>query len=181
MRCDWAACDKTAATREDGWNHCREHLALHREFKPKPVPLIERLTEQAVLDLIARRHAEQYPDTMIALELECDADRIRRLRHSLGLEAVGGARRVAQCGTRSGFGRHKVNHETPCDPCREVERDYQRLRATRRRRPAACGTRSGFGRHKANGETPCTECREVEREYQRDRAARRRRDARCAA
>lgn len=42
-------------------------------------------------------------------------------------------RKVASCGTRSGYNRHRCNGEDPCDPCREAENRYQRERQRRRR------------------------------------------------
>ena len=37
------------------------------------------------------------------------------------------------CGTRSGYQAHYRHSETPCDPCREAERQYQHDRHLRRR------------------------------------------------
>lgn len=134
-RCEWASCRNNAVVQEDGWWHCRPHLDEHREFsRPvRPVPLIQRIDAEQAAQLVAHRNAQQYPDTVIAAELGCDTDRVRAIRRAIGLDPVGGAKRVAQCGTRSGYARHKTNHETPCPDCTAVEREYQRIRGSRRR------------------------------------------------
>jgi transcriptional regulator with XRE-family HTH domain len=40
----------------------------------------------------------------------------------------GGGRAVAQCGTRSGYGRHLRLREPPCDGCRAANARHQRDR-----------------------------------------------------
>lgn len=45
-------------------------------------------------------------------------------------------RLVAECGTRSGYMRHRNNSEPTCQPCRKAEREYQ-ASAHQRRKGAA--------------------------------------------
>ena len=55
-------------------------------------------------------------------------DKAQRLRERARVR-----RPVAECGTRSGFGRHKNLCEPVCGPCAEAERLYQRERKRRDR------------------------------------------------
>lgn len=36
------------------------------------------------------------------------------------------------CGTRRGYKRHRYHNETPCDPCTQANREYDRQRPSRR-------------------------------------------------
>lgn len=69
------------------------------------------------------------------------------------------SRRVAACGTRSGYNRHLRNHETPCNPCREANAAYRRQRtAGKPRRTIQHGTRAGYESHKRHRQYPCQPC-----------------------
>lgn len=74
---------------------------------------------QRALAELARRHADEF-DELHAVE-----------RVAEGLTASSGdftPRPPAECGTRSGYRRHRRHGEEPCVACRAAERDYQRAR-----------------------------------------------------
>ncbi len=85
-------------------------------------------------------------------------------------------RRPAQCGTESGYQRHRRNAETPCVSCREATRIRSAARRARSastspRRVVECGTRAGYAKHRRNGETACRQCKDANTaEYHRRRA-----------
>lgn len=84
-------------------------------------------------------------------------------------------RRVAKCGTVSGYARHHRLGETPCVECADASRDYQRKRRGIVIQPLKpCGTYAAWSRHYAAGTTPCQPCIDAEREYQREAKRRRR-------
>lgn len=72
-------------------------------------------------------------------------------------------KRIAACGTRSGYHRHLRHHETPCDPCREANAAYRRQGYHQKRLPVRCGTHGGYRRHKRHREYPCQPCVEAMR------------------
>lgn len=69
------------------------------------------------------------------------------------------AGKAAQCGTDSGYYRHRRHtHTEPCDPCKEAHRVAQRRykRGSRAPEPVRCEC----GRKiRAAGETTCSPCR----------------------
>lgn len=69
---------------------------------------------QRVLLRLAALHPDEYADLMAA-ERSLD-----------GLTLERDYRRVAKCGTRSGYARHHRRGEKPCALCREAENAYQR-------------------------------------------------------
>ena len=95
--------------------------------------------------------------------------------------------RQAQCGTPSGYQRHRRNDETPCQACKDANRDYNRQKDAQRKeranqrkrekRQAAgatprvlrpCGTTAAARRHRRKGEELCGPCREAYRENMRE-------------
>lgn len=87
-------------------------------------------------------------------------------------------RKVAACGTPSGYARHYRLKEPACTACKAAIAAVSRARAAKRRgdRPPApraqlaeCGTRSGYERHRRLGEEPCQGCREANAARTRDR------------
>ena len=76
---------------------------------------------------------------------------------------------AAKCGTTSGYAAHKRRGETPCTPCGNAIRAYDRARyVPHPLPPAECGTHGGRRAHYRRGEPQCPECREFWREYQRE-------------
>ena len=95
--------------------------------------------------------------------------------------------RQAQCGTPSGYQRHRRNQEQPCQACRDANREYNRQKDAQRKeranarkrekRQAAgatprvlrpCGTSAAARRHRRKGEELCGPCREAYRETMRE-------------
>ena len=100
--------------------------------------------------------------------------------------------RQAQCGTPSGYQRHRRNEEKPCQACKDANRDYNRQKDAQRKeranqrkrekRQAAgatprvlkpCGTTAAARRHHRKGEELCGPCREAYRENMKELNARR--------
>ena len=120
-----------------------------------------------------------------ALERQARLDREARERirredeereaHSAALAAKWREQRLAQCGTPSGYSRHRREGTEPCQPCLAANRDYNR-EADRRRREREgrkprkerklqpCGTSAAARRHHRKGEPLCDLCREKHRE-----------------
>lgn len=85
-------------------------------------------------------------------------------------------RRVAECGTRPGYVRHRNLGEEPCAPCREANADYIRTRHHAPKNPAALppidhGTPRGYRQHHYRGEPACQPCKDA---YNADRGPKRR-------
>jgi hypothetical protein len=83
-------------------------------------------------------------------------------------------RHPAQCGTPSGYARHRRQGEAACDQCKTAMSDAHRDRAhrrgvPRRKQAAPCGTSAGARGHRRRGEPPCAPCREAWKTYQRER------------
>lgn len=82
-------------------------------------------------------------------------------------------RKVAVCGTESGYNRHRRNGEKPCDRCYEAERAAQLIRKRKKgvgpRRVSGCGTNAGYQRHRYYGEEACERCLEASRVRNRQR------------
>lgn len=88
-------------------------------------------------------------------------------------------KRVAKCGTVSGYARHHRLGETPCVECANASRDYQRERRGIVIKPLKPhGTYAAWTRHYNAGTTPCQPCIDAERAYQREAKRRRRRELR---
>ena len=100
--------------------------------------------------------------------------------------------RQAQCGTPSGYQRHRRNEEAPCQACKDANRDYNRQKERERRKKAnqrkrekrqaagatprvlkPCGTTAAARRHHRKGEELCGPCREAYRENMKELNARR--------
>jgi hypothetical protein len=83
-------------------------------------------------------------------------------------------KRVAQCGTDSGYRSHRRRGTEICQPCRDAHADVNRrararwAKASAAARAAAvvpslptCGTRTGYDTHVTRGEAPCRPCTEA--------------------
>jgi len=75
------------------------------------------------------------------------------------------------CGTHSGFARHRDNGERACDPCAEAHNEYQRARiqrvkqfGTKPRPKARHGTPHMYKHHGCR----CAPCVEAYRKYHRE-------------
>lgn len=108
---------------------------------------------------------------------------------SLGMEPSGeeGYSRylVAQCGTRSGYERHRRQGEDACDACRAANAEGKRRRLYAPKDPETLppidhGTHTGARRHRYRGERPCPDCAAAYRVWSNERK-RRRREAKKAA
>jgi hypothetical protein len=94
------------------------------------------------------------------------------------------ARPIAQCGTNSGYLRHRRLREEPCDACRDAHYEYhtaysrQRSHSPagykprgRRERPYGvrppCGTNAGAQWHWRHRERACDACLQAARDYRR--------------
>ncbi len=113
--------------------------------------------------------------------LDEDPERLRAAIRYLdeadtGLTVAQRARRKhAECGTVSGYMRHRHAEEVACTACRDAWRDYHRAKRAQqpsRKRVAKCGTISGYQSHRSRGEKPCDACRAACATYQRERKAR---------
>ena len=89
-------------------------------------------------------------------------------------------RRVAECGTESGYRKHIREHDIACDDCLRAHAADMAVRRGKqsnwkRRGKPQCGTYSAAIAHRKKGEQVCGPCREAEnayhREYQKNRRA----------
>lgn len=86
-------------------------------------------------------------------------------------------RKVAKCGTLSGYARHRRLQELACAGCMEASRAnsaaIRRARGVAARPPSVvkCGTRAGYTKHLRNDEPTCRPCKDANTaEYHRRRA-----------
>lgn len=86
----------------------------------------------------------------------------------------------AQCGTISGYMRHRRLEEEQCEACRMAwaaynsRKNWQRRVAPgdlKRRLVAQCGTNSGYTAHYTRGEKPCDACRAARKAYNASKKA----------
>lgn len=95
------------------------------------------------------------------------------------------SRKLQPCGTNGGYERHRLHHETACDPCREahrlymIEYDAARGRTNHDARPeprelVPCGTFAAAQRHLRHDEPLCDPCADATRAYKADYARKRR-------
>ena len=89
------------------------------------------MTEQPPTALERQEARHQAALERIAAE---DADRNRRAQEMMEQTKAEQMRRRAQCGTRSGYNRHKREGENPCEACLEAKRAEERERGARKRR-----------------------------------------------
>lgn len=134
--CDYAACDRPAKHRADRWNFCTAHLRAHRQLVTTDqgrdeLDAAERRRLAAYRrQQVARLYRKGWNDTQIARSLGLTRSYVGIIRRSLGLA---GHVKVAECGTRSGFARHRARREQPCEPCRQAEREYDTAYKRQRR------------------------------------------------
>lgn len=80
-------------------------------------------------------------------------------------------RRVAQCGTESGYRAHRRKQEPVCQPCQDAHAERSRQARARRadapRVVVQCGTNSGYQTHRNRHEPVCDPCREAHAESSR--------------
>jgi hypothetical protein len=129
--CQWAGCHLPSHRYEDGWHHCRAHLAEHRWLNNSNTDAEERA------ELIRRLNAEGWSDVAIAQRVGVHGSIISRQRRRMGIPAVtpGGPEPTQPHGTLAAARRHQRRKEPLCEPCRQAE--------TRRRRTAGYAKRQG--------------------------------------
>lgn len=138
--CDYAACDRPAKHRADRWNFCTGHLRAHQQdMGPSSHEQAEDAASRRKLaayrrSQVARLHRKGWNDTQIGRSLGITRNYVGSIRRSLGLP---GHFKVAECGTRAGFARHRDRREQPCEPCRTAEREYDTAYKRRQRQVAA--------------------------------------------
>lgn len=132
--CSYAACHEPAAGRAEGWDFCRPHLRAHeQDTRPEPAPhghwQIDAAARRKLANYrrsqIARLWRKGWTDAQIGRSLGLTRNYVGTVRRSLGLA---GQVRTAECGTRSGYQRHRQHGEAVCDDCRQAQRDYDRVR-----------------------------------------------------
>lgn len=139
--CAYAACHQPATDHADGWDFCRPHLYAHRKLAK-----LDATTDREN-DLKAQRRVEAYrrgqvlrmwrkgmQDVQIARSLHLSSTRVGQIRRDIGLQPN---RRAAECGTRSGYQRHRNHGEKPCEQCRQAQSDYDREYHLLRKQQAA--------------------------------------------
>lgn len=88
----------------------------------------------------------------------------------------------AQCGTPSGYNRHRRYGEDQCEACRHAWSAYNATKnrervpgyARKRRQVVECGTNSGYTAHYARGEKPCDACKASKSAYMKALGAKKR-------
>ena len=121
-RCSWAACTTGALHQdEQGHWHCAPHWRDHLAFAlEEEVPArISPSTRESVVTLVG----QGYRNAAIAAMAGVTISRVNQIRRE---EGITDRPRIAVCGTRSGFQRHRQDSTPPCEPCALVEREYQR-------------------------------------------------------
>lgn len=122
--CDWAGCDKPAVKHEAGWNHCRTHLAHHREQTGKKPHLTREQRDHLIHDLW-REHA----DEEIAIHVGMSVTGVRAARSRLGLVRKPGPRRFdISHGTLGGERAERRRGLTPCGRCAVAKAEYDAQR-----------------------------------------------------
>lgn len=90
-------------------------------------------------------------------------------------------RPVAECGTVSGYNRHRAMRQTPCRPCTNANTEYKRQRYNAPKNtadlpPIEHGTVPGARQHHYRRETACPACKAAYNAWygpqQRERRAR---------
>ena len=81
-------------------------------------------------------------------------------------------RRVASCGTNSGYKRHHRLGSPVCEPCRLAHNENTRKTSfAKPRRRAECGTPAGYSVHKRLNTEACQPCKDAANAYARKRRA----------
>lgn len=78
-----------------------------------------------------------------------------------GSRPTGGQWKDIECGTLSGYYRHRRLKEKPCKPCGDAYIAHDREQRPRKRGPIECGTMRGYKRHRNAREKPCADCYEA--------------------
>lgn len=133
-RCSWAACTEPSAHHDGEFHHCTDHWRMHLQFEreeqaPPPPPPPNADASRTRLEKVRDLVRCGYSTSGIARELDVSNWTARRLRQEAGCTG----HRIAECGTRAGYARHKNHDEQPCQPCREAEQAYMREWNIRRR------------------------------------------------
>lgn len=129
--CSWAACQQPGAEFEDDAWHCAEHWLMHLAFEREDREPTRRQKYEDTRSRVEALIRDGHRNGSIAQQLGLDISTVYYHRRRVGLVVK---QRVAACGTRAGFMRHRDRDETPCAACREAERAYQRERYQRRKR-----------------------------------------------
>ena len=123
-----------------------------------------------------RRQYEKHKAALERIEREAEEQEAR----SANLVVKWKEERAAQCGTESGFHRHKREGTEVCEPCLEArraanrraqKRKYERRQKTEGitpRKLKPCGTTAAARRHHRKGEDLCDLCREAHRKDMRE-------------
>jgi hypothetical protein len=85
---------------------------------------------EAVARLLQALDRTEMRDLVMVLAAAVDINVSRRILFGWW---NGQPRELRPCGTPGGAGRHRYRNEPLCDPCREAQREYDRVRARERR------------------------------------------------
>lgn len=111
--------------------------------------------------------AQEVPVADVA---EAESQAIRTLRPKYNLSGT------AQCGTLSGYKRHRARHEQACQPCIDAlnafHREERRKNGVGPAPVSQCGTYGGYFAHLRRDELPCDLCKEAAAEYHKNRSRR---------
>lgn len=139
MRCQWAGCKLDGNRPVDGWAFCPRHLPEHLQMRDEgdiagsAIPRVERVSP--------RPRVERYEQIRVRLEI---GETVREISAELGLTErhirqimregqMATPPKRAECGTRSGYVRHRRYCEPVCGPCKTAQSTYDRARHQARR------------------------------------------------
>jgi hypothetical protein len=120
--CDYAACDRPAAKRRDGWLFCRSHASRHRVDVATSAVDVPPPASQLIDDWIVRMHAVGLSDLAIARVVSMCDSAIGMRRRRLGLPAHHGSRQLATIDRQAREGDARISH---CATCHEWQWDGQ--------------------------------------------------------
>jgi hypothetical protein len=86
-------------------------------------------------------------------------DPMRPKRQPVGKPAKVETASDIECGTTSGYYKHRRDKTPTCQPCRDAYNEYNAKRYPRRRPAIECGTYRGWKKHHRAKEQPCDDCR----------------------
>lgn len=116
-----------------------ELVGIVREYCRDTITEWVRQRDRLALEQMVVALAAMVPDDRSARELLdwCDPAHTAADRRLATLRRLAGKpQRIAECGTRSGYARHKNRSEEVCEPCVLAERLYQRNKQREVRRKA---------------------------------------------